>query len=170
MEMEVPEAGGREEASSRASDSHREQPRAAQCQGPSPSPLPTARPSTLLAPNCRWPPWAPALPLGSEADAPCCLGILAEPEEGHASLWGTLIFLLWQALDFCMPRVLKFHCVRGSRGSRRLGTSSAPRPIVLPSCSSPSLLELISTIKPFTATCFPHGCHLPRPLTPADCL
>lgn len=89
LEMEGPEAGGREEASSRASDSHREQPRAAQCQGPSPSPLPTARPSTLLAPNCRWPPWAPALPLGSEADAPCCLGILAEPEEGHTSLWGT---------------------------------------------------------------------------------
>lgn len=92
--------------------------------------------------------------LGSEAEAPCCLGILAEPEEGHASLWGTLIFLLWQALDFCMPDVLKFHCVRGSR---RLGTSSVPRPLVLPSCSSPSLLELISTIKPFTATCFPHG-------------
>lgn len=82
-------------------------------------------------------------------------------------LCGELIFLLWQALDFCMPGVLKFHCVRGSR---RLGTSSAPRPLVLPSCSSPPLLELISTIKPFTATCFPHGCHLPRPLMPADCL
>ena len=190
LEMEVPEAGGREEANSRASDSHREQPRAAWCQGPSPSPLPTTQPSTLLAPNCLWPPWAPAFLLGSEADAPCCLGILAEPEEGHASLWGTLIFLLWQVLDFCMPDVLKFHCVRGSR----LPLLSPPRLLLLepqaPSCltwhvlsappahtslllrvpcSSPSLLELISTIKSFTATCFPHGCHLPRPLTPTDC-
>lgn len=50
LEMEVPEAGGREEASSWASDSHREQPRAPSAKVPA---LHPCRPLGL--PPC-WPP------------------------------------------------------------------------------------------------------------------
>lgn len=92
-------------------------PTPAQCSASLP-----AVPQLSLAPSAQAP------PLRSEGAVRLYLGILAEPEEGHAPLWGTCDFPLAAFRCFLTPNVLKCVCVFWILLGSRLSLLPLPLP------------------------------------------